>query len=1129
MSEVDFASCQRAFDAAATPEAQTAAARRAGALLDAAEGDMFSSAEEVRASLTAGCSSAFLAAITAATPRLASSAVRGKLEAGVAWPAKLDGDGRCVAAFAKNCRDVCGDKALQRALGSCLEDDALASGDGRVRDGRALEDASVLGRALATSTILDFSHVAKAKPDGRAVDALKGRVPAAAYFSELPNFPKTPLDAANKQAAFLRQRLRETQDGVHALVNKALRVDKGAKKEGVVAWLARSVALGAPLAAPRLKERGRHAHPAGCCSAGHGLNLCGLILRLAAPVADKGDFNLVDWRYATRDDRVDFRADAKLGAQVGSRDDDDDEDDDDDMDPEMKRQLREAMAMSLGKLSALGFFPPGEAHGFKFSTEAFFLAVKAVGTFFVPLFDEFHLQQRALAEGRGGDDAAAYRARLHAEGWVCHLEDPVLLENAGKVASFAAKWLLHQMADGDFAPGDPRAGSAPKERMAALPANLVKNACDVWSCLARASDGRRGAACFGDQDAAAAALFCCELMRRPDLVASPVVHAKLVEFLTQLLRTARGPASRKAEASLFFGPGRGLAGAVMDSERVRRELPPALVHLYGEVHAVVGLDVDADQAFDKFNVRHRVNALLSQFWRHPLGEPRAALARLFGDAAKAATFAGACLDTMVYCGEDSLDRLADGVLREVDGKPPPEATPARDFYDSQQRVCRGFLPQACSTLDVLLEFVEQDASVATALLGAPAALRVAVAHALRLIESCGTADGLAKVRPSEPKAWAFDADALLDYAARLLEAARAANGDAAFAAALRRSPDYDGAALREAAAKPSGAALAKVVAVAPAGDDAGVADAAAAVDAALAALRGSAAPPATDAVRAAEKAYADALGDATVEVVDELTDHHFRSKPAGTRNAKALQKELRRLKRDLPEPHPDGSVFVRFDEGRLDLCRCALTGPADTPYFGGLFVFDVYFPQDYPAVPPLVHLTTTGSGTVRFNPNLYADGKVCLSLLGTWHAADASQKWNADTSTLTQVLLSIAGQILVKEPYFNEPAYERVRGTPEGDATSERVNGDLRNKTRTCAVVDHLKRPPRGLEEVAREHLRRLRGPLLDAAKRDLGPQASRATKRAAGALVSQLALAFGADDAPEPPTKRSRGSSEED
>ncbi len=39
----------------------------------------------------------------------------------------------------------------------------------------------------------------------------------------------------------------------------------------------------------------------------------------------------------------------------------------------------------------------------------------------------------------------------------------------------------------------------------------------------------------------------------------------------------------------------------------------------------------------------------------------------------------------------------------------------------------------------------------------------------------------------------------------------------------------------------------------------------------------------------------------------------------------------------------------------------------------------------------------------RFNPNLYADGKVCLSLLGTWHSGDASQKWQANKSSLYQV------------------------------------------------------------------------------------------------------------------------------
>ena len=45
---------------------------------------------------------------------------------------------------------------------------------------------------------------------------------------------------------------------------------------------------------------------------------------------------------------------------------------------------------------------------------------------------------------------------------------------------------------------------------------------------------------------------------------------------------------------------------------------------------------------------------------------------------------------------------------------------------------------------------------------------------------------------------------------------------------------------------------------------------------------------------------------------------------------------------------------------------------------------------------------TTGNGTVRFNPNLYSDGKVCLSLLGTWEGAQG-EKWSAETSTILQV------------------------------------------------------------------------------------------------------------------------------
>ena len=51
-------------------------------------------------------------------------------------------------------------------------------------------------------------------------------------------------------------------------------------------------------------------------------------------------------------------------------------------------------------------------------------------------------------------------------------------------------------------------------------------------------------------------------------------------------------------------------------------------------------------------------------------------------------------------------------------------------------------------------------------------------------------------------------------------------------------------------------------------------------------------------------------------------------------------------------------------------------GPEGTPYEAGCFVFDLFFPQQYPAVPPLMHFDTNGQGRVRMNPNLYADGKV---------------------------------------------------------------------------------------------------------------------------------------------------------
>ena len=79
-------------------------------------------------------------------------------------------------------------------------------------------------------------------------------------------------------------------------------------------------------------------------------------------------------------------------------------------------------------------------------------------------------------------------------------------------------------------------------------------------------------------------------------------------------------------------------------------------------------------------------------------------------------------------------------------------------------------------------------------------------------------------------------------------------------------------------------------------------------------------------------------------------------------------------------------VFAIPDENDILHWSALILGPPETPYSLGLFHFDMRFPHDYPNNAPKVTITTTSGGQVRFNPNLYATGKVCLSILGTCRA-----------------------------------------------------------------------------------------------------------------------------------------------
>ena len=204
---------------------------------------------------------------------------------------------------------------------------------------------------------------------------------------------------------------------------------------------------------------------------------------------------------------------------------------------------------------------------------------------------------------------------------------------------------------------------------------------------------------------------------------------------------------------------------------------------------------------------------------------------------------------------------------------------------------------------------------------------------------------------------------------------------------------------------------------------------------------------------------------------------NVKSKP----NIKTLQRlmhELPSLKNNLPLSW-SSSIFVRFDPNNINCLKCLIVGPEKTPYMNGIFEFDVFFPDTYPNSPPKVLLYTTGCGAVRFNPNLYNSGKVCLSLLGTW-SGNEGESWITDSSTFLQVLVSIQSLILVDHPYFNEPGWERDMHTEKGKEASFDYNDNIRFQTLKWAIIDQYKNPVPGFESIIKTHIEMKKDEILD-------------------------------------------------
>lgn len=127
-----------------------------------------------------------------------------------------------------------------------------------------------------------------------------------------------------------------------------------------------------------------------------------------------------------------------------------------------------------------------------------------------------------------------------------------------------------------------------------------------------------------------------------------------------------------------------------------------------------------------------------------------------------------------------------------------------------------------------------------------------------------------------------------------------------------------------------------------------------------------------------------------------------------------INRLLKDVKYIIKNPLTEQGIYYIHDDTDILKGYAMIVGPSDTPYFGGFYFFEFNYPSDYPHSPPKVNYCTNGN-RIRFNPNLYTCGKVCVSLLNTWRG----DQWTSCQSIST-VLLTLC-TLLCKDPLLNEP------------------------------------------------------------------------------------------------------------
>jgi ubiquitin-protein ligase len=136
---------------------------------------------------------------------------------------------------------------------------------------------------------------------------------------------------------------------------------------------------------------------------------------------------------------------------------------------------------------------------------------------------------------------------------------------------------------------------------------------------------------------------------------------------------------------------------------------------------------------------------------------------------------------------------------------------------------------------------------------------------------------------------------------------------------------------------------------------------------------------------------------------------------------------IKRIHNDIIEYNksPIDRTWIHQCEDAIHKIYLAIAGPIGSVYEDGIYFFVFEFTNNYPNEPPKGKFLNWQNSIHRMHPNMYANGLLCLSILGTW----SGPSWTS-AMTLSMIILSIQA-IMDENPLVHEPGYEKNPGSME--------------------------------------------------------------------------------------------------